>query len=360
MIVDVCVHWYPHFFTDKAFLRECIRLIPRAWGDYVEQRTDPVTGASVLVVSKPKGYVNLTSSPKCFDSSDRLRAMDKVGVDMSVLRWPIWPERVSLDISRKVNDSMAKTVREHPDRFLGLAIVPPWGDEDCLEELDRCVNDLGCVGVQVAAHYGNLYLDAEEFRPFFKRINELNVPVIVHHTDMPVDYNSIYEYTNLRRMYGRCMDQMICASRIMFSGMLDEMPNLKFIHTMMAGGLFTYIDLISPPKSTVEGDLERWDPGASAKIEGYLKRNIYCDMTHAPTWAKPVLECAIKIQGADHILFGSSYPLRSEWLYKGVDYVRSLNIGEEEKSLILGENAARLFNIKENQGCSRSCGIPTI
>jgi len=69
-----------------------------------------------------------------------------------------------------------------------------------------------------------------------------------------------------------------------------------------------------------------------------------------PLGRKPVLECAIKIQGADHILFGSSYPLRSEWLYKGVDYVRSLKIGEEEKSLILGENAARLFNIKKKPG----------
>jgi hypothetical protein len=40
------------------------------------------------------------------------------------------------------------------------------------------------------------------------------------------------------------------------------------------------------------------------------------------------------------------YPVRREWLLTGVDFVRSLNISDNEKSLILGENAVRMFNIK--------------
>ena len=61
---------------------------------------------------------------------------------------------------------------------------------------------------------------------------------------------------------------------------------------------------------------------------------------------KAQLECAIKVHGSDHVLFGSSYPLRSEWLLKGAEYVQSLEIDDIEKSQILGENAIRLFNIK--------------
>ena len=148
-------------------------------------------------------------------------------------------------------------------------------------------------------------------------------------------------------MFGRCIDQMTSVGRIMFSGMLDEFPNLKFIHTMMAGGLFAYTSLITPKKSKVATDMERWDPGASYKVSDYLKNNIYCDLTHAPAWSKAQLECAVKEHGADHILFGSSYPLRKEWLLNGADYVHSLDISEEEKSLILGGNACRLFNIKD-------------
>jgi predicted TIM-barrel fold metal-dependent hydrolase len=61
------------------------------------------------------------------------------------------------------------------------------------------------------------------------------------------------------------------------------------------------------------------------------------------------LECAVKVLGAEHILYGGSYPLRREWFIKGVDYVKSLDISEKEKSQILGGNAIRLFDIKEQR-----------
>ena len=93
-------------------------------------------------------------------------------------------------------------------------------------------------------------------------------------------------------------------------------------------------------------DMERFDPAASDKMRGYLDNNIYSDLTHAPTWSKAQIECAVKELGADHILFGTAYPLRKEWLLYGVDHIQSLDISEKDKALILGENAVRLFNIK--------------
>lgn len=55
------------------------------------------------------------------------------------------------------------------------------------------IKDLGFCGVQMAAHYGSLYLDEDEFRPYFKFLNGLGVPVVVHHTPLPVDYGSIVD-----------------------------------------------------------------------------------------------------------------------------------------------------------------------
>lgn len=347
MIVDVNVHWKPENFYEESFLNECIRSIPRGYGEHVEVREVPGMIGKQITLSKPKGYENINSEPIATDPSERLKVMDKAGIDKGILRWCIWPEWATLEICRKVNDAMAKSVRRHPDRLLGLAIVPPWGDKDCLEELDRCIKELGCVGVEVASHYGNLYLDAEEFRPFFRRINQLNVPVIVHHTDIPVDYASIYQYSNLRRMLGRCMEQMTCVGRVLYSGMFEECPNLKFIHTMMGGGLFAFKGLITPKKSTLDGDRERFDPAGAEKVQGYMERNVYYDVTHAPPWGEAQLECAVKVYGADHILFGSSYPIRNEWVFGGVKYIRDLDIAEKDKELILGENAVKLFNIKK-------------
>ena len=148
------------------------------------------------------------------------------------------------------------------------------------------------------------------------------------------------------RQLGRCVDQITCLGRIIYSGMLDELPNLKFISSMMGGGLFTFADLIAPKKSTIASDRERFNPEASDKVKGYLKRNIFADMTIPPAWGKAQLECAVKVLGAENVLFGTSYPLRTEWFYQGVDYVRGLKISEKKKELILGGNATRLFEIK--------------
>ena len=113
----------------------------------------------------------------------------------------------------------------------------------------------------------------------------------------------------------------------------------------MAGGFFASKNNIAPKKSKVREEVERFDPAASEKISGYLERNIYFDVTHPQTWGKETLEFAIRELGADHVLYGSSYPVRREWLVNGVGYMQSLDIGDKEKSLIMGGNAVRLFNI---------------
>ena len=50
-------------------------------------------------------------------------------------------------------------MRNHPGRFQALAVVPPWGSKAMLREAERCIKELGFGGVQMAAHYGKLYLD---------------------------------------------------------------------------------------------------------------------------------------------------------------------------------------------------------
>jgi len=347
MIVDVNSHWVPaNFFTDKDLLDAFVRTVPRAYGENVVIETIPGTNRPQVTLSRPKGYENVASSDVDADLVDQLKAMDDNGIDKSVKRVAIFEEWITLELAKLANDAMARVVKEHPDRLLGLGMVPPWGDKACLYEMDRCIKELGLAGFVCPAHYGVLYLDAMEVRPFFKKVNELDVPICVHHTALPVDYEHIYEFPNFRRLYGRCMDQMISVGRILFSGMLNELPNLKLIHTFLGGAFFAYADLLVPKKSEIKEVMaERFDPNASEKIRGYLDRNIYFDISHAPPWGKAQLECAVKVLGADHVLFGSSYPLRRDWLYNGVDYVKNLDITEKEKSLILGENAIRLFKI---------------
>ena len=126
--------------------------------------------------------------------------------------------------------------------------------------------------------------------------------------------------------------------RELFSGFFDKFPHIKFVHSMLGGGFFAFKNLILPKKSTKTEGVQRFqtDNGAIAK---HLKENLFFEMSHAQPWGKEQLECAVKVLGADHIIYGSSYPVRNEWLIDGPAFVRNLDISDEEKDLILEGNA---------------------
>jgi len=346
MIIDINMHALPeNIFQDEALLELFLRTAPQAYGEFSRLITVPGTDKKQIVIEKPRGYANLNFSHNNVDAKARLEIMEKAGLDKAILRTPCWQEWLTLEICHQVNDSMAKVVNEHPDKFLALAVIPPWGDKGCLRELERCLDKLGFAGVELAAHYGNLYLDDPLFRPYFRKLNELNVPVVVHHTPLPVEYRALYEYNNLRRSMGRCIDQMTAVGRELFSDLFEECPNLKMIHTMLGGGIFAFTEQILPRKSKEKEEIERFTPQVT-KYKDFFRNNLYFDITTPLAWSKAQLECAVKELGADHILYGSSYPVRLDWVLNGVEYIKSLDISEEEKEQIFCGNAKELFGIK--------------
>ena len=82
------------------------------------------------------------------------------------------------------------------------------------------------------------------------------------------------------------------------------------------------------------------------KYKDFFRNNLYFDITTPLAWSESQLECAVREFGADHILYGSSYPVRLDWVLNGVEYIKSLDISEQEKEQIFCGNAKRLFNIK--------------
>jgi predicted TIM-barrel fold metal-dependent hydrolase len=200
-------------------------------------------------------------------------------------------------------------------------------------------------GVQLSAHYGSLYLDDPAFEPLFCKLNEFGMTAYVHHTPVPVEYAALAGYNNLRRSYGRCVDQTTAVARELFSGMFKKYPRVKVVHSMLGGGFFAYLNMMLPPAPAGGEAAKRFDDG-NAELRGFLRDNIFFEMSHAQPWGKAQLECAVQTLGADKILYGSSYPVRAEWMTGGPAFVRSLDIPEEEKDMILWKNAARLYRLE--------------
>ena len=127
-------------------------------------------------------------------------------VDYGIMRVPVWQEW--LDRWRPAKRGQRQRVRHRqalerpPLRDRVRPAVGRQGEHLRARALRRSEYWVS-VGVQMACHYGQLYLDDEVFEPYLKVLNELNVPVIVHHTPLPVEWKSIIDYTNFRREYGR-------------------------------------------------------------------------------------------------------------------------------------------------------------
>ncbi|MBD5475024.1 MAG: amidohydrolase [Lachnospiraceae bacterium] len=343
MIIDANMYYIPEeLFEDEELLKKFIEEIPveDGWYGYCQEIPD-MNGLKQIVLEKPKGYQNLNYAQHDYILEKQLADMDAAGVDAAFLKMPCCQEWMSLDMCRYFNDHMTEHAKKSQGRLIPMAVVPPFGTTENIEELVRCHDKLGMKAVQLSAHYGDAYLDDERFEGFFAKMNELGLTGYVHHTPVPVEYGTFYEYNNVRRSYGRCVDQGLAIGRELFGGLFEKYPNIKLVHSMLGGGFFAISNMMFPKKAKKE-TVSRFqsDNGQMAEM---FRNHIYFEMSHAQPWGKEQLECAIKVLGADHIFFGTSYPVRKEWLLEGVQFVNELDITEEEKRLILGENAQRLY-----------------
>ena len=345
MVIDANLYWMPErIFQDKVWLEKFIACACR-YGVYAQVQEMVGSSKKQIIIEKPRGCQNLNYVEGEYTAERQLADMDAAGVDQAILKTPGCQEWLDLELCRFFNNGMAKQVKAGKGRLQALAVVPPYGTAENLAELERCVKELGIHGVQLSAHYGDKYLDDAVFRPFFRKVNELKLPVYVHHTGTPIEAAYLQDYNNLRRSYRRCADQAIAVGRELFSGMFEELPDLRMVHSMLGGGFFILQNMMMPKPHNEKDSIKRFDFSGD-DLRKYLVRNVFFEMSHAEPWGNIALESAIRILGADHVIFGSSYPVRRPWLLEGPDIVRSLDIRAEEKALVLGGTAAKVYGIE--------------
>jgi predicted TIM-barrel fold metal-dependent hydrolase len=78
-----------------------------------------------------------------------------------------------------VNDSTAEFMRAFPDKVIGFLSVHPF-DPGCMDEIDRCVSDLGLKGMKLGPNYQNFDPLCDEAIRVYKRCEELKLPIVFH------------------------------------------------------------------------------------------------------------------------------------------------------------------------------------
>jgi uncharacterized protein len=113
-----------------------------------------------------------------FTADDLLRSQEANGIDVTLVQ-PATAH--DLETVQRYHDAVADLAARHPGRFRGIANPNPHltGDRYA-RELERCIADLGFVGVKLHPTAHALNPTGRAGRAAFELVSALSVPVIVH------------------------------------------------------------------------------------------------------------------------------------------------------------------------------------
>jgi len=281
--------------------------------------------------------------PKLSVPDVRLRDMDAMGVDIQAIsvappQYYYWTEP---DLGRKLarlqNENIARIVAGHPDRFVGLGTVPLQDIDATLEELDAIAGEFGFPGIEICTSVNGADFDDPRFLPFFERVRDLDLTVVVHPNGFS-DGQRLAAYYLINTI-GMPLDSTIFLARTILGGVFERVRGLKVVVVHGGGYLPSY------PARYDHAWRTRSDARnvTSEPPSTYLRQLFYDTVLFDP------FDLSILIQryGADHVLLGTDYPYdMGETDPVGlVCAVEGLN--DDERRLILGGNAARLLRLKQ-------------
>jgi predicted TIM-barrel fold metal-dependent hydrolase len=274
------------------------------------------------------------------DVDAKLRSMEELGIGLSVLSHGMpGPELLGGDEAdswaARINDHLASVVSQYPDKFAAWATLG-WGSaERTIEEIDRCVKQMGFVGIYLFSNIHQKTLDDPAFRPVFKHVARLGVPMNMHPT-APLNMNHLDQRPLIPGM-AFMFDTSLATIRMIMSGLFEEEPDLKLIvpHT---GGFVPYI------RGRVERLIDAWAPPAGwqplSQPAGDYFDKIYVDtVAHSPE----ALAYCYERYGPEKLLYGTDHPFAHFNAYNVM--VDNLACTEAERELINRGNAERLLGL---------------
>ena len=326
--IDFENHMYDQSLYDVMEKREVI--------PYYRKETDTIAWKETIII--PQGKLK----PMLLDiGENRLKLMDELGIDMAVISSSPGVEILdageSVEVSRRSNDAIYSMTRKYPGRYLGSAILPVKDVAAACRELERCVKELGFVAWHTHSNYGQTAPDDAVYRPIFKKAEELGVYVYLH---PQLDNNprvQDYGFSLAGSGLGFTLDAMITITKLILSGIFDEMPNLTVLLGHLGEALpFLLARMDNRVKHITNPYMKnRHDPSY------YFKKNIL--VTTSGNMSKEAFICARDVLGIDRILFAGDYPY--EAVAEMISFLDALPITETEREAMYYRNASEKLGL---------------
>ncbi|MBT3352631.1 MAG: amidohydrolase family protein [Nitrospinaceae bacterium] len=336
MIIDPHAHISPESFIDdvrkKRFGKSVTIRKGKPW-EFLVTRTK--------ILGKERVHVN--PLPKeTYDVSLRLKGMKKQNVDMQILSvvppmtYYALDKGLNKELSASLNESLLKIVDENPDKFRCMAQIPLQDPKAAAKELERAVKK-GHLGCQIGSNVAGTNLDDKKLDPVWRMAQKLDVPIFIHPTDVMGVNDRLKDYY-LRNFIGNPLDTTIAAACLIFGGVFDRFPKVKFLLSHV-GGFTPWIR-----GRWQHGYGERQEPKVNkAKApENYFKKFYYDTIIHNAD----SFEFAVKSLGVNRILYGTDYPFDMGNLSRAEKIPGLSRFSKKDQQKMLVGNVKKLYKLK--------------
>ncbi len=245
----------------------------------------------------------------------------------------------SANWSRHCNDLIHRVCELYPSNFVGVCQlpqspgVPP---ENVIEELVRCVNELGFIGCNLnpdpsGGHWTAPPLIDKYWYPVYEKMVELDVPAMVH---VSSSCNPVFHATGAHYINADTTAFM----QFIQGDLFKDFPTLRFIIPHGGGAVPFHWGRYRG----LSQDMKR------PTLEEHLLKNVFFDTC---VYHLPGIELLLKVVPIDNILFGSEMvgavrgidPRTGQYYDDTKKYLDALPLSEDDRYKLFEGNARRVY-----------------
>src|SRR5215469_7545144 len=257
----------------------------------------------------------------------------------STMAHHIGSEQTSLEWSRLCNDLIHRVCTLYPNNFAGVCMLPQSPGvkpEGSIEELERCVNELGFIGCNLnpdpsGGHWNSPPLTDKWWYPLYEKMAELDVPAMIH---VSASCNPNFHATGAHYMNADTTAFM----QLLQGDLFADFPGLRFV-IPHGGGAVPYhwgryrglADMLGKPD-----------------LRDHLMKNVFFDTC---VYHQPGIDLLCQVIDARNILFGSEMvgavrgidPETGHYFDDTKRYIDAAPLPEADRAKIYSGNARRVY-----------------
>ena len=279
--------------------------------------------------------------PQKWTHENSLAFMDEAEIDVAVLSIStpgiqLSNRTAARELANKCNELAASLISKYPKRFGAFASVPMSDIDDAIDEAIYALDVLKLDGIVLFTNSNGFYLGHWTVRPLFEELQKRKAVVYVHPNASPDPVAHNLGLTD--NLIDFPIDTTRAIAQLHYGGTFSATPDVRYIFSH-AGGAIPYL----AGRLAIADEMKIMGDSSVTGTAAQSFQKMYWDTALA--WSDPVLHTLREIAGVDKVLFGTDFPyLRRDIAVRSkINVDASAELSEDEKKLVLGDNALELF-----------------